>query len=102
MLGLFLLCFVVFMALSRTMRASFAYFRPLLYVFLIIWLECFLYDVGSSLVMNYGTVLVKLVVFAIGGPLIYRWLNEWRETHRAERQKREEQEKPIYLLKDER
>ena len=35
-------CFVVFVALSRTMRAVFVYFRPLLYVFLIIWLGYFL------------------------------------------------------------
>jgi hypothetical protein len=102
MVVLRLVCFVVFVALSRTMRAVFVYFRPLLYVFLIIWLTYFVYDVANSLVANYGTLLVKLVVFAIGGPLIYRWLNERQETHRAERQKREEQEKPIYLLKDER
>jgi hypothetical protein len=94
MVVLRLVCFVIFVALSRTMRAVSVYFRPLLYVFLIIWLGYVLYDVGSLLVMNYGTLLVKLVVFAIGGPLIYRWLNEWRETHRAERRKRDEQAKP--------
>lgn len=102
MVVLRLVRFVVFAALSRTMRAVFVYFRPLLYVFLIIWLGYFLYDVASLLMMNYGTLLVKLVVFAIGGPLIYRWINRWRETHRAGRQQRVEQEKSIYLLRNER